>query len=128
MADGQEPYLRHCASCHDNDGSGKPPAFPPLAGSEWLDIGPHAVALISLYGLRGEIEVDGRTYRGFMPPMRHLDDRDIAELIGYIGASWANWDDAIDAEDVRALRGRLSRNQPLQGREGLEQGLAEIEP
>lgn len=128
MAAGQEPYLRFCASCHGVNGEGKPPAFPPLAGSEWLDLGPDAVALIVLGGLSGEIEVAGQTYRGYMPPMRHLSDEDITALIGYIGDAWADWSEPIDQARVTALRGQVGGSRPIQGLEGLETLLEEIQP
>lgn len=127
LAHGQEPYLRHCASCHGDDGAGKPPAFPPLAGSEWLELGPEAVALITLYGLRGEIEVAGRRYRGFMPPMHHLADEDIVALLAYIGTAWADWSELPDAADIEQLRGVRSRRQPLEGLGGVKQALEEID-
>lgn len=125
MAPGQEPYLRHCASCHGNSGEGKPPAFPPLAGSEWLDLGPQAMALIVLNGLRGEIEVAGRTYRGFMPPMRHIDDEEIAALIGFIEHAWAGREPDLDAADIARLRSDRLTRQPLDGLDGVIGALEE---
>ena len=128
LAVGQEPYLRYCASCHGNQGEGKPPSFPPLAGSEWLDLGTDAIALIVLGGLSGEIEVAGQTYRGYMPPMRHLSDEDITALIGYIGEQWADWAEPITQERVTELRGKVGGTRPIQGLEGLETLLEEIQP
>lgn len=126
LAEGQEPYLRFCASCHGNEGGGKPPAFPPIAGSEWLDLGPDAVALVVLGGLSGEIEVAGRTYRGYMPPMRQISDEQIADLIGYIGRAWTDWDTLPDAARIRELRPLATGNRPTQGREGLEALLEQV--
>jgi mono/diheme cytochrome c family protein len=126
LAEGQEPYLRFCASCHGNEGLGKAPAFPPLAGSEWLDLGPDAITLIVLGGLSGEIEVAGRTYRGYMPPMRQLSDEEIAGLLGYIGRTWADWDRLPDGERVAELRPLVSGNRATQGREGLEALLEQV--
>lgn len=127
MAAGQEPYLRWCASCHGNQGEGKPPAFPPLAGSEWLDMPDEALALIVLYGLRGQIEVAGRTYNGYMPPMQHLRDDDIADLIGYILDAWSERESALSEADVTELRGALGgRRAPLEGLIGVEDALREI--
>lgn len=123
MAAGQEPFLRYCASCHGNSGEGKPPAFPPLAGSEWLEESPEAVAVIILSGLRGEIEVAGETYRGFMPPMRHIEDEDIAAMIGFMKSNWSGGGTEIDAERVAELREHLSGRGPVEGREGLDEAL-----
>lgn len=120
LTEGQEPYLRFCASCHGNDGGGKAPAFPPIAGSEWLGMGPDAIALVVLGGMSGEIEVAGRTYRGYMPPMRQLSDEDIAGLLGYIGREWADWERLPDAERIAELRPLTDDQRATAGREGLE--------
>jgi mono/diheme cytochrome c family protein len=127
LAPGQEPYLRWCASCHGNRGEGKPPAFPPMADSEWLDLPDQALALIVLNGLRGEIEVAGRTYRGYMPPMQHLSDDDVAAIIGYIVTTWGGRDPALDVADVASLRQAFpGRQPPLEGLEGVERALEEL--
>ncbi len=124
LAPGQEPYLRWCASCHGNTGDGKPPTFPPLAGSEWLEMPDEALAMIVLYGLRGEIEVAGRTYRGYMPPMQHLSDGDIAMIIHYMHAAWTGRESELQEADVQSLRQAFEgRRPPLEGREGVEQAL-----
>jgi mono/diheme cytochrome c family protein len=127
MAPGQEPYLRWCAQCHGNQGEGKPPAFPPLAGSEWLELPDEAMALIVLYGLRGEIEVAGRSYNGYMPPMQHLRDGDIAELIGYMLDAWGGRESRLSEQDIARLRGAFQgRRPPLDGLDGVEAALSEV--
>ena len=123
LATGQGEYLRWCGSCHGNAGEGKPPAFPPLAGSEWLDLPDQALAMIVLHGLRGEIEVAGRTYRGYMPPMRHLPDEDVAAIIGFVLVSWGERQSLIDADQV----GRLRAGQPQTPIDGLEDLMRRIQ-
>lgn len=126
LAEGQEPYLRFCASCHGNAGAGRPPTFPPIADSEWLELGPDAIALVVLGGMSGEIEVAGRTYRGYMPPMRQLSDEDIAGLIGYIGREWAGWSNLPNAARIAELRPLTEGSSPTAGREGLEALLEQV--
>lgn len=127
LAEGQEPYLRYCASCHGNQGEGKPPAFPPLAGSEWMELPSEALALIVLYGLRGEIEVAGRTYRGYMPPMQHLSDEDIASLLGFAERTWSGREAGLGVADIARLRSAFAeRRPPLEGMDGLMQALDEL--
>ncbi|MGY6588312.1 MAG: c-type cytochrome [Wenzhouxiangella sp.] len=129
MALGQEPYLRWCASCHGNEGQGRPPAFPPIAGSEWLDLPDDGLALIILYGLRGEIEVAGRTYRGFMPPMQHLLDEDIADVIAFMLDSWGDRQAMIDSARVHELRGAFEgRRPPLDGWDGVQDAIQAVQP
>ncbi len=127
LAPGQEPYLRFCASCHGNAGEGRPPAFPPLAGSEWMELPEEVLALIVIYGLRGEIEVAGQTYRGYMPPMQHINDEQLAALIGFTVRAWGDREPDLAPEDVAALRQRFGRRSPLEGREGVEAIMAELE-
>lgn len=74
--------------------------------------------MIVLHGLRGEIEVAGRTYRGYMPPMRHLPDEDIAAIIGFVLASWSERQSQIDADQVGRLRTGQPQT-PIDGREDL---------
>lgn len=124
LAFGQEPYLRYCASCHGNQGQGKPPTFPPMANSEWLELGNYALGLIVLYGLRGEIEVAGQTYRGYMPPMQHISDEDIAALLSYINTTWGSGDAPMSAQEVLRLRGAFEGpRSPLNGYDGLMEAL-----
>lgn len=122
LALGQEPYLRYCAACHGNQGQGRPPAFPPLAGSEWMGLPPKAHALIILYGLRGEIEVAGRVYRGFMPPMQNMSDQEIADVLAFMDAQWgpARSEPALTAADIAVLReARPGQRQPLYRLQGV---------
>ena len=66
------------------DGKGTPPAFPPLVGQKDMmgDCVNHAAIVI--YGLQGEIVVDGQTYNGVMTPQGDmLDDLQIAAVATY---------------------------------------------
>jgi mono/diheme cytochrome c family protein len=89
---GQAAYEANCASCHQANGAGIVGAFPPVAG--------HAAALYNaeggrpylinllLYGLQGEIQVEGQTYNGVMPAWQQLSDDDIANILNYIVTAW----------------------------------------
>jgi mono/diheme cytochrome c family protein len=90
--DGASVYQR-CASCHTASGSGISGVFPPLAK--------HAAQLananraypidVVLYGLQGEILVDGKTYNGVMPEQgSQLKDDEIAAVLNHVLASWGN--------------------------------------
>lgn len=125
LAPGQEPYLRYCASCHGNQGQGRPPTFPPLAGSEWIELPAEGLGAIVLLGLRGEIEVAGERYGGFMPPLRHIDDQTLAEIVNFMTAQWADAAAELSAADVAALREQLAGRGPLDGRKALDELLGE---
>ncbi len=111
---GEQLYARSCVACHRESGRGRAGAFPPLAGHlpslYAREGGTDYLIDVVLYGLSGDIEVDGETYRGFMAPMAHLDDGDVAEVLNYSLQAWGNAyqlpEDftAIEAEDVADRR------------------------
>lgn len=117
---GQALYLRHCASCHGAMGEGRRPSFPPLAGSEWIELPPQALGAIVLLGLRGEIEVAGERYRGFMPPLPHIDDAGLAAVVNYMKHQWAGETVDWTPEQAAALRESLAGRGMLEGRADLE--------
>lgn len=79
-----------CTTCHQPNGEGLPPGFPPLKGQkEWMgDCAKHAGIVIN--GLQGEIEVAGVKYNGVMPAQGNLSDLEIAAVISYERNSWGN--------------------------------------
>ena len=123
---GETLYQRACATCHGADGSGRMPGFPPLQGSEWLALGPDAVALVVIHGLKGEIEVSGRTYRGYMPPMNQLDDGEVAAVLNYINLRWADWPEEVDAARIARLREHGAGQSIIDGRADLEARLDDL--
>lgn len=123
---GEAAFGPHCAGCHGMQGQGRPPNFPPLAGSEWLDLPAEGLTAIILLGLRGEIEVAGRAYAGYMPPMQHLDDDQVAEIVRYLKARWSDEDIAWTGEDVAGLRNVLAGRQMPEGREDVDLMLEEL--
>ena len=93
MADDGAVVYKKCSGCHKATGAGTPGFFPPLAG--------HAVKLVNagrtypiqatLFGLKGEIRVEGKTYDGTMPAYGELlNDGEIAAVLNYIFSSWGN--------------------------------------
>ncbi len=89
--DGKALYAANCAACHQAAGTGVPGAFPPLAGSGYVT-GPNVerLASIMLYGLMGEIKVNGTTYNGVMLPLGHLKDAELSAIANYVRSSWGN--------------------------------------
>jgi mono/diheme cytochrome c family protein/cytochrome c oxidase subunit IV len=104
MKRGEEVYGNVCAACHQANGMGVPPAFPPLAGSGafYGDAKNHAKIIV--HGLSGEIEVQGVKYNGAMPAQGSLSDVDIAAVATYERHSWGNNDGIVMPEDVAAVR------------------------
>lgn len=103
-----------CASCHQDDGQGIPGAFPPLAGHapELYRADPGFPILVLLYGLMGQIEVDGQVYNGLMPAHAHLGDVELAAILNYVMTAFGNeellpdtWE-PYQAADVTERRGQ----------------------
>jgi mono/diheme cytochrome c family protein len=107
-------YVEVCQVCHQATGLGLEGAFPPLAGSEWLN-GPSLIPIaIVLKGLQGEIVVKGKTYNSVMVPWEAaLNDDDLAATLSYARSQWGNRAAPVTAAQVRAARARFaSRSTP----------------
>jgi nitrite reductase (NO-forming) len=107
-ASGESLYKTYCMGCHQPEGQGIPGTFPPLAKSDYLMAdGPRAIETV-LNGLSGPVQVNGENYKGTMPPMGHLKDEDIAEILSYVRSSWGNAGEPVSAGDVAAVRAKAS--------------------
>jgi mono/diheme cytochrome c family protein/heme/copper-type cytochrome/quinol oxidase subunit 4 len=94
VALGEQTYT-NCVACHQPNGQGVPAAFPPQAGHapEIYNVEGGRTYMIHtvLWGLQGEIVVDGTTYNGIMTPWGSLmDDEQIAAVLNYVLTSWGN--------------------------------------
>ena len=104
MARGENVYYANCVACHLPAGTGLEGAFPPLAGSDFLEGGPARVISIVLYGKEGPITVNGVQYNGVMPGFAYLTDEEVAAVVTYIMGSWGNDLPAVQPADVAAVR------------------------
>lgn len=104
MKKGRAIYLANCSACHGPAGKGLAGAFPPLAGSDYLEPNREAVIKGVLYGQQGPIVVNGETYNGIMPGFGHLSDDEIAAAISYVFASWGNDLEPVSLDEVARLR------------------------
>lgn len=107
-------YAEICQVCHQATGLGLEGAFPPLAGSEWLNGRSVVPIAIVLHGLQGEITVKGKKFNGMMMPWgAAMSDDDIAATLTYARSSWGNRAAPVTAAEVRAVRTRTaSRTTP----------------
>lgn len=108
-ATGQEKgavaFERHCSACHGSDGSGTEGGPPPLRDSPWVAGPEGALIRIVLHGLRGPIQVGGKTYNLEMPGFAgQLSDGEIAAVLTFVRHRWGGRDPAVAAETVRRLR------------------------
>jgi mono/diheme cytochrome c family protein len=103
--DGQKVFSQTCVACHQSTGLGVPGAFPPLAGSEWVNGDKAQLVRIVLHGLTGDLQVKGEDYEGMMPPWgQTLGNPEIAAVLTYIRSSWGNKGDAVTAAEVASIR------------------------
>jgi mono/diheme cytochrome c family protein len=111
---GSRVYATNCAACHQAGGTGMAGAFPPLAGhvSDLLKQaeGRTYIGKVLLFGLEGDISVNGNNYAGVMPPWNALSDDDIAAVLNYVSNAWDNGKSLpsgfkpFTADEIKALR------------------------
>ena len=105
---GKSLYASYCLSCHQTDGSGVPGMVPPLTDTDWV-IGDKKRLIESvLYGVKGEIEVNGVVYDQEMPPQDYLPDYEIAYILTYIRHEFGNGSSPVTEKEVAGLR----KNEP----------------
>ena len=115
MAKGEAIYLANCSACHQPAGTGLAGAFPPLAGSDFLEGDRKEVMSAALFGLSGPITVNGVEYNGVMPSLGHLPDEDLAAALTYVLGSWGNNGAAVSVAEVAALRAELGQEDRAAG-------------
>ncbi len=103
---GEVLYAR-CVTCHQMNGEGMAGAFPPLAGSEWVN-GPasHPIAVV-LHGMQGPITVKGVSYNAAMIAYGTgvpMSDQEVADVVSYVRTTWGNASGPVTAEDVATVR------------------------
>ncbi len=90
---GQAQFLASCSACHQPTGLGIKGAFPPLAGSAFVQGEVGAVAGRVLNG------------RGGMPRFKgDLSDQQIAAILTYVRSAWGNHASAVTPAQVAATR------------------------
>ena len=110
-------YKNTCQPCHGEDGNGTKLLAPPLNGSDWVTGDQDKLVAVVLYGLRGPIEVNGKSYDeivGEMPGIsqnKDLVDEDIAQLISFIRKNWSNNASELDRVDIIKVRNRFKNRQ-----------------
>ena len=108
-----EAQFATCAVCHQATGLGMPGAFPPLAGSEYVNGTPDKHIAIVLHGLSGPVTVKGTQFNSMMAPLGTMSDDDIAAAINYERSSWGNNGVHVTAAQVAAVRAKTaSRTTP----------------
>ena len=92
---GEKVYATNCVACHQANGMGLPPAFPPLSGGKITNGPKDAHLAIVLNGKPGTA----------MAPFKQLSDVEIAAVVTYERNAWNNkTGDMVSPEEVKAAR------------------------
>jgi cytochrome c oxidase subunit 2 len=94
-AEGEKVFSANCMACHQANGKGMPPAFPPLSGSKVVQ-GP----------VEGQLKVvlNGRAGTA-MQSFARLSDKELAAVVTYTRNSWDNkTGSVVQPSDVKAAR------------------------
>lgn len=93
-----------CAACHQPNAQGLPGVFPPLAGhaGDLYQASRGYPVDVVLFGLMGQIEVNGTAYDGVMPSHVHLSDAEIAAILNHVLTSFGNEDVVASFEPYTA--------------------------
>lgn len=100
---GKDVYNQNCKVCHQANGEGVSGVFPPLTPNRFVRDKEQFIDIV-LNGMKGEVEVDGKTYNGLMTPHKHLTNQQIADVISYVRTSFGNEQEAVSPKEVEAAR------------------------
>lgn len=103
IARGRETYITYCLSCHMDQGEGIEGVYPPLAKSDYLKADKNRTIRLILYGMTGEIVVNGKTYNTEMTAV-DINDQEVSDVVNYINNSFGNKGGATTTEQVAAQR------------------------
>jgi cytochrome c oxidase subunit II len=99
-ARGEKVYAANCVACHQANGKGVPPAFPPLDGSK-LVLGPKAAQI--------DVVLNGVVKGGTPTPMaafgKQLNNVELAAVITFTRNNWGNkTGELVQPADIKARR------------------------
>jgi mono/diheme cytochrome c family protein len=107
---GAKLYADHCAACHGERGEGVAGAYPALAGNRAVAISPPA-NLVHIVLRGGFPPTTAGNPRPFgMPPFATvLSDRDVADILSHLRASWGHRASEVSTLEVSRYRGAAPR-------------------
>ena len=107
---GKAIYMTTCMACHQPNGNGLPPVFPPFNGSEYVIGDARRLVAIATKGLTGPLKVKGMQFNGVLiavdtqfPQLK--DNKMLADVLNYIRTAWDNKaTEAITPEFIQKIR------------------------
>jgi mono/diheme cytochrome c family protein len=103
VARGKEVYSTYCMSCHQEQGEGIEDIYPPVAKSDYLMADKKRSIAQILYGVTGEMKVNGIIYNSDMIGF-DLSDQEASDVLNYIRNSFNGKNAAVTPEEVKAVR------------------------
>jgi mono/diheme cytochrome c family protein len=109
LNNGHTIYDKHCAQCHGDNGEGRSPAAPPLAGNRAVTMSSalNPVRIVLFGGFPPGTAGNPRPF-GMPPYFMLLRDEQIADVLSYVRSSWGN-----DAPPVPDRQVSENRGSPL---------------
>ena len=107
---GKAVYMQTCIACHQPTGLGVPPAFPPLAGTDFTTGDARRMVAMVIKGVNPPLKVKDVTYAVPMPPPEVQfpilkDDGKLADVVNFVRNSFGNKDEkGVTPEFVAAVR------------------------
>ncbi|MGB5170000.1 MAG: PVC-type heme-binding CxxCH protein [Eudoraea sp.] len=114
---GEEIYQREgfCVTCHQPDGLGLSASqFPPLAGVTWVTGSEDRLIKLTLKGIMGPIEVNGKIYPGQVPMTPFggmLNDEEVASVLTFVRNAFGNKASEISPEKVKEVRAEIENKE-----------------
>ncbi len=87
---GKNLYIKHCQNCHGVKGEGLGGLVPPLTDSVYIKNRYVKIPCIIKNGLKGEIAINGKSFKEEMPANMQLANIEIAEIATYLTNSFGN--------------------------------------
>jgi len=105
LDEGRSLYMDHCAKCHGDEGDGRPPAAPPLAGNRAVQMARanDAIRIVLYGGFPPGTEGNPRPF-GMPPFYPTLQSEQIASVLTYVRSSWGNTGHPVSPEEVEKSR------------------------
>lgn len=105
MKFGKQIYGQTCIACHQSEGQGIATAFPPLANSDYLNADVDRAIEAVLFGLSGEITVNGEKYNSIMTAQM-ISQEEVASVMTYVYNSWGNNGTVVTSEMVNKVKNK----------------------
>lgn len=97
---GEQLYLKQCAHCHMDDGSGLERVIPALRESRLLREAGADLACLVRKGTQDSLLIDGQWLYGDMPPNDKLNATEITNLLNFLRHTWGKGAKALHVHEI----------------------------